>query len=1367
MVKGACDGCKAPYQIDERRIPASGLKMRCSKCGKSLVILKDGSLAGAPSADADLPAPAPANKPAGAPPRPPPRPAPPAPKPAAAPPPAPVKSSKMTQELSDGDWEEEPALPAPAPKAGPPGKPPPPPPPRPRAPEPPPAPAGFGASDDLDLPVVRAAGARAPAPAIVDEASFGDVDLPAPTRDKSPFGEIDLRDEASFGDVDLPAPIVDEASFGDVDLPAPSRDRSPFEEAELPAAGRARDPFGEAELPAAGRARDPFGDPDLPATGRKDYKKTRGPAARRDFEAKAAEGRTTMGRAPRDAFGEVDLPSVPLDDGLPAPVERDSFGEIDFPLAAGDLPDLPSPDRDVPSVRQPVPAVKRGRTATYGEIDPFAEPDLPHKRPEQPSFGEIDLPEASLESGLPSPAAGFGLPAPAEGFGLPAPAQGFGLPAPVTAGLPTPATSTGLPVAATGTGLPSAAIGAAPAGGSLVGAGVEEDIGEEAAIGGAPSPFDDSDRAVPMQAGYASMNLDGAIDLEGNRRSMVGDEVDISKAPAASPIEQAPVAPMKPAQARRDDDAPRRPSNTRKIALAAAVLVAIGGASLALEPSMGAFGVNFVLDRVNAGKYAAQLADVRRAAGEEMAADTAMGSVRAIDRSRALQASIPRYKPAGAYAAFVIDLRGLRFGKRAGDDALAKQMLGAKTSDASDVTQLALAAEDAIAGQLARARTQASAVTSRAPNDLDAAVLVGEIELAAKSPDAVAAWKRAIAIQKNARTSYGLARALLAQRDLAGAEQNARDALKASPKHAASRTMIASLVWQDKAREVEALDLLKQVTEQGEVRSLAGDGELVEAFTMLGRIHLARSRISAAEQAFAAALKLDPQAVQALVGAGELYYRSGRFSEALSRFEAAVLADADNVVAKVGTAKAKIGLERTKEAKDLLQDLHKKQPKIALVSLWLGRAQKALGAKKDAEQSFLASIQSGGEQADVVDAYVALANLLSADGRAEEAASKLKEASDKFPGVTTLNRARGEVALQVGRFEEAKQDFEAVLAKEDDLAARFKLGMALRRLRQFDEASKVFDQVATVDKEYPGLALERGNLLEETGHNDRAIEAYNEALRIAPNDVDLKLRVGSSQVMAGHAKQAEAILREVHRERPNHAEANHFLGRALLMRGANSEAMKYLETAAAIDPNRAEYHLYIGWAANEAGQTSRAESALRRALELDKDLGDAYWQMGVLLQKLVRVADAIASLEIAIKKRPSRYEAYATLALCLQEQQKWAEAEAAWRKAIAGNDSIAEWHYRLGKIIASHGNKLGARPELEKATTLGDVPGQQSPPWLYDAYFLAGEGARAQNDKEKAIHHFQRFLELVQRGNPYIKDAKNALKGLGVQVKDD
>ncbi len=40
MFNVQCPGCSAPYQVNERRVPAGGLRMRCPKCATSFVVEK-------------------------------------------------------------------------------------------------------------------------------------------------------------------------------------------------------------------------------------------------------------------------------------------------------------------------------------------------------------------------------------------------------------------------------------------------------------------------------------------------------------------------------------------------------------------------------------------------------------------------------------------------------------------------------------------------------------------------------------------------------------------------------------------------------------------------------------------------------------------------------------------------------------------------------------------------------------------------------------------------------------------------------------------------------------------------------------------------------------------------------------------------------------------------------------------------------------------------------------------------------------------------------------------------------------------------------------------------------------------------------
>ncbi len=962
--------------------------------------------------------------------------------------------------------------------------------------------------------------------------------------------------------------------------------------------------------------------------------------------------------------------------------------------------------------------------------------------PGLPAMGGPGLPMPG-GPGLPS-AGGAGLPS-AGGPGLPM-AGGPGLPGMSHAGLPVVGNA-GLPVMS-GAGLPTT--------GGPGGPGSPFDMGFAGSGAGLPMPPQDG---AGTEASFGSEAFGSGIELGGGPPGGVGGELDLD-----APAGLGKGAPL-PHRERRstESDAPPAPRGRWiKFVAGGMLLLAVGGVVLTAVPSIGFFGKNYFSDKVNAEANDASLIELRKSAQVDLDDDTLSQANAAMQKATAAHTERERHKDTSAYTAYIIYARSIRFGRSGGDESTAKTLLDS-TERKGDTTssRLALAAEDVLGGQLARARQTVQQVLAESPEDVDAMVLAGEIELVAKEPAAaIEAFSKAASAHKSARTLFGLARAQLAAGKQAEADATAKSVLELSKNHVAARTLLATIAAGSASRETEALSLLQQITKDEAVRGSASPSELVEAYIQLGRVQLIASRVTQAQEAFGEALKLDPQAVAALVGSGELFYRSGRFSEAEARFDAALRTDADNVEAKLGMAKTWISLERQREAKDMLEKLKAAHPEEPRVYFWQARVEELLGKRKDAEGLYEESIKRAKTPETSVPAYVALAHLLASSSRVEDAAKKLTEAAQKWPDSAELSRARGEVALQTGHFEEALTQFEAALKKTpDDLQTRFSLGVTLRKMRKFDEANAVFEMVAKVDKDYPGLALERGLYYEETGQNDQALAIFGEALQKAPNDVDLKLRIGSTQVVAGHAKLAEPILKEVVRERPNSAEANHFYGRALLLSGSNlNEAMRHLKRAVDLDPNQAEYHLYIGWAANEAGQPAVAEASLAKALELDASLGDAYWQRGVLYQKQGRSVDAIKDLMIALERRPSLYQAHSTLALAFEDQNDIRRAEEEYRKAIAGNDKIADWHYRLGRLLDRKRADQESVAELDKAVELaGDR--DPRPGWLANAHLLLGAAYRT-SDKEKAIFHYSEYLRLSAPEDAYRRDAETALAQL-------
>ena len=1085
------------------------------------------------------------------------------------------------------------------------------------------------------------------------------------------------------------------------------------------------------------------------------------------FSLSSAPPRTGA-KATRAAIGEdEDLPavlsggsvsSIPAA-GLPARAQ-DRTADAGLPAVAGAGLPTASVGRPAPSAELPAPSAGLPTPAAAGLPSAKA-------RSANLAFGEIDLPLLSpeppvLSAQLPSPRAPSPIPAAGSGKSLPPFSLGSEHPEVSDEDLlegsfpPGPA--------------PAASVQRAAGGGTSFGEldlGDGDDLGE-AFLGESPARHSSIPAPGSPKPGKVASGPPPGAARKSDPGALPEDDMEFGGIPQAADTGRGGLPGIasipSPARAKPEEAAPAsakpKKSGAGKVVAALLALAVMGGASLEVLTPLGAFGRHALLDLLNRDKLAALQASTVDGARRLLASDTFGDANKALAQIDAAHAATPRLSGLLAYGAFAGYIVELRYGRGPQLDAHARQQLSQVPPDVTTLyADLARAAQAAIESQLPRAKQIVEALAQREPQNLDVAMLAGEVDLLVKEPQkALESFTRAASLDGGAaRSAFGIARAEAALGKHEASTAQAEKVLQKSPRHVGARLLLARAAWSMARDEAATKKLLSEIITTGPTRDAASPIELVEALTVMARVHLARSRLTPAEATLAEALKIDPKAGPALAGMGELLYREGRYTDALARFEAGVQADPEGVAAKIGAAKTKIALERLQEAKEQLKKLRDARPSDIEVVYWLGRAEEALGDKTTAERSYGEAIALGPSKAEVVQAYVALSQLLASQGRPAEARAKLAEAKAALPPSAAIYHAIGDVELVSGRYDEARVEYEAALKSDpEDIASRFKLGVTFRRMNKFDEAQAEFDKVAEQDKEYPGLALERGLLFEASNRTREALEFYQQALAKAPDDPDMMLRVGSAEVVAGQASQAEEVLRKVIVKRPNSAEVNHYLGRALLLKGTNlAEALRYLKRAVEIDPNRAEYHLYVGWTANEAGQPAVAQDELTKALALDKGLADAYWQIGVMQRKQGAVIDAMKNLSKALELRPSRFEAYATLAECYEDENKIGEAILSWRKAIAADGSRPEWHYRLGKLMGRAGEA-----ELREAVALSEAR-EVRPAWLAQAYFELAESERMTGKRADAIQHYRKFMALAKVDSPYRGEAMKWLAALG------
>ena len=1391
MLKVECESCKAPYQVDERRVPPTGLKMRCPKCGHTFLVT-DPSKGAAPAAGAD-PGAAPkappqkkatmvglAPKPGG--------PLPPSTTAKAAPPAAPPMGAP---DLDFGDIGL-PAMKPPAPKAGAAPK-----------PAPPQMPPPFPGLDDLDLPAL-ASDAALPAPVHRPKAAPAPIAPPIPVA--PPPVAVPAVPKAAFNfDVDLPTvpgpPAGGGGGFGSIDLPATKPAAPPARPAPPPA------PVGAA--PTAPGFASSFGSLDLPSA------KPPAPAGP---------------AAPAPNFGSIDLPTTrgPGAD-LPS-LAGGGFG--DLPLAkphGGGFGDLPAPkpgggfgDLPIVSGNNNLPAARGGG---FGEIDlPSAQNDLP----QHAGLGGMNLPAATGPGAhLPSPMSGNAhLPSAMGGNAHLPSAMGANAHLPSAMG-----GSAHLPSAMGGNAHLPASMGHDAHLPSAMGANAHlpSMVGDDRLLPGrgGPSPISFGEIDLPLvgpglggggapppfapPSGMGGGNNFGEVDLPadhgpppgmglgggGGGGSALGfgevdlgggDQAPIASAPAAisagslsfqgaeasldpsSPTSvRQPAGPV-PGRLRQQQAGP--PSKVLRVVAIAVAAIVVGGAALQLTP-VGAFGYVWIGDKLHAGDYVSIAQEKGDFTRKKLAADTFSVAQSAADELADAKKKSPRNRPLGAYAAFVEYESQVRFGN---DPARAARVATFINDIPPDVVVqylfAAQAAQAAQAGDWAKAKGLADNAIAKEPKDgiqHELSILKGEIALAQRdATSALAAFNTAHVSGGSARTFFGIARAQYMAKGYSKAREAVDSTLKASPQHNGALTLRAQLLWEMQRDDVAAMKDLSVVLDEKNKKNL-GTSELSYALAAKGWIMFARDRAGEARAAFDEAVQVDPRNVSALVGQGEVLYADNRFTDASSRFGEALQKDPQSIPALLGSAKSKIALEQLADAKTQLMAARAQAPKDMGITLWLANVENSLGNKKVAEELYQAAIDLAvPENPDAIQAYAAYAKFLARQGKAADAQAKMDLAKQKLPDTPQLQRALGDVSEEQGQFGEAIEHFENALAKNpNDIGTRFRLGQTYLKMHKLDLASKSFDEVAAIDKEYPGLSLQRGLLLEQSGDIQKALDQFNGALQKNPKDADIKLRVGAAYVAIGEIEKALPLLNDVVKERPNSAEANHYLGRAYLKQGGidQSTALRFLNKAVNLDPNKAEYHLYVAWAANDSSQLGLAAQEIEKALGLDKLLADAYWQRGVLERKQSATNDAIKDLKHALELKPSRVEAHAALAEAYEDKNDTAGAMAEWQRAIAGNDKVPEWRWRYGKLLALKGQNGDASKHLAYAVEEGKKL-QPRPAWVTLASFEAAESQRKTGQKAEACANYKYFLETAPAGNADLKDARAGMAQLACPTEN-
>jgi tetratricopeptide (TPR) repeat protein len=249
-----------------------------------------------------------------------------------------------------------------------------------------------------------------------------------------------------------------------------------------------------------------------------------------------------------------------------------------------------------------------------------------------------------------------------------------------------------------------------------------------------------------------------------------------------------------------------------------------------------------------------------------------------------------------------------------------------------------------------------------------------------------------------------------------------------------------------------------------------------------------------------------------------------------------------------------------------------------------------------------------------------------------------------------------------------------------------------------------------------------------------ALEAFQHALKLAPNSPRTRNSIANVYVVQGKLDLAEHELRTVLRAAPANRDANYNLGLVLLAQGAPSKAIPYFQRVRPVNReskfNLTRAYLLVG----------RVSEGLKSATELsseNKDDVQLHFTLGVLLASQKQYRTAQLELEKANALQPETFEILHNLGQTYLRAGEYPKAELALNRALKLKPDSPETLYLLAQVYADEKKPVDALELLVRARKLA--------PQNTDVIFLLARVSMTQNYFEDAIPLLESGLQIAPK----------------------
>jgi putative PEP-CTERM system TPR-repeat lipoprotein len=507
--------------------------------------------------------------------------------------------------------------------------------------------------------------------------------------------------------------------------------------------------------------------------------------------------------------------------------------------------------------------------------------------------------------------------------------------------------------------------------------------------------------------------------------------------------------------------------------------------------------------------------------------------------------------------------------------------------------------------------------------------------------------------------------------------------------------------------------------DQPKAETLLGEAVRLDPGAVGPKIQLARlltgTKPVEADKLIDEAIAANPRSAEARQVKGDILRSRGDQEGAMRLFDEALKIDPKNVSALLSRANINIALGKYKAADEDLDPILKASP-----------------------NHFMANYLRGVE--------------LARKEKYAEADRIFDRISSGFAGFWPGYYAQGATKLKLGQYGQA----ETVLGKyrarvpDDVTAARLIATAALQQ----QAASRAIAYLKPFADKTPAdaatLAL-LGDAYIADRKPDLALQQYQKAAALEPENQAVKTQVGISQIEAGQGAQGLATLEQVFGTEAGAPIA----GPALVASELRAQRFdKAAEVAASLvkrDAKNPVYYTLLGIARAGQQNFSEAESAFRAALAINPDLPATTGDLAQIYTATGRVDEARNLYNDLLAKNPNEVSALLGLADTYIAQKKWTEATDAINRARTAAPNDPAPGLKLVGVYEKRQDWTNAK--IAAAELASQFPGN------VDILDTQGQAQLAAGDTTGAVSSFKRAYALAPNSAPVLSRYVTALWG--------